>query len=146
MKKPALGFLALPAIVVLSFFLSTLEAHAWLVRCNPAKDCKEACDNAGGTIVVDNKGDDWCKIPSAVGGASQDGTGLAPIGSIPRSTIEALTEGGMDVRNRVESTHWYARSDASYTPSGALKVGSATLCYLDNESTVNKSVLASIWF
>lgn len=102
--------------MVLSFFLSTLEAQAWLVRCNPAKDCKEACDNAGGTIVVDNKGDDWCKIPSAVGGASQDGTGLAPIGSIPRSTIEALTEGGMDVRNRVESVPTSTPGRAPSTP------------------------------
>ena len=50
----------------LVFLLTTTQAQAWIVPCNPDKlaACKKACKRAGGSTVNDLYGVLLCDIPS----------------------------------------------------------------------------------
>lgn len=77
-------FLAAMAVACAMF---ATDAQAWLCQCNPddLKRCHKACSNAGGTIVKDSKGREWCNIPSRITDPND-----------PR--VKILKEGGMDWR------------------------------------------------
>jgi hypothetical protein len=74
-------------LAALACALVATEAAAWICPCNPddLKRCHKACAKAGGTIVKDSKGSEWCQIPYRVVDPND-----------PKAKI--LKEGGMDIR------------------------------------------------
>jgi hypothetical protein len=74
-------------LLALACSLIATEANAWIVACNPddLKRCHRACSKAGGTIVTDSKGREWCQIPYRIVDPND-----------PKAKI--LQDGGMNIK------------------------------------------------
>lgn len=82
--------LLISSIGVTCLLLST-SLLAWIVPCDQTNlpRCEASCDNAGGAIIEDPKGDKWCQIPYQI--ATDLSGGPSP--TDPR--IRTLAEGGL---------------------------------------------------